>query len=58
MRQAGWIVEPGLRHWRAARYPRIVNGTIDIGAFEVQSNPLPGFDSVFSVLLTAEFERD
>ncbi len=42
-------------------FPRIVNGTIDIGSFEVQMSPIPpmmrpGFDLLAVVLATADWD--
>ncbi len=42
---------------RGPGFPRIVNGTIDIGAFEVQASPIPGPDQNWSVLLTADLQK-
>ncbi len=43
---------------RGPGFPRIVNGTIDIGAFEVQSSPIPRPTDNFAVLLTADLGND
>ena len=42
---------------RGRGFPRIVNGTIDIGAFEVQSSELPSITHSLAVLITADVER-
>ncbi len=46
---------------RGPGFPRIVNGSIDIGSFEVQASPMPsmtrpGFDLSAVVLATADFD--
>jgi hypothetical protein len=44
---------------RGPGFPRIVNGTIDRGAFEVQASPIPsipGPDILALVLATADWE--
>ncbi len=42
---------------RGTGFPRIVNGTIDIGAFEVQGSPAPLPPSwLHSILITALFD--
>ncbi len=40
---------------RGPGFPRIVNGTIDIGAFEVQATGATGTTIDFAVLITADF---
>jgi hypothetical protein len=40
---------------RGPGFPRIVNGTVDIGAFEVQATGIPGTSSDLAVLSTADF---
>jgi hypothetical protein len=40
---------------RGSGFPRIVNGTIDIGAFEVQATGMPGSTHDLAVLMTADF---
>lgn len=40
---------------RGPGFPRIVNGTIDIGAFEVQATDAPGATHNLAVLITADF---
>ncbi len=41
---------------RGPGFPRIVNGAIDIGAFEVQATGAPGTSNNLAVLLTADFD--
>ncbi len=43
---------------RGPGFPRIVNGTIDRGAFEVQSTPAPTAPDYLAVLITANFKTD
>ncbi len=43
---------------RGPGFPRIVNGTIDRGAFEVQSTPAPIAPDYLAVLITAKIDDD
>jgi hypothetical protein len=50
----------GAPQWdqRGPGFPRIVNGTIDIGAFEVQPAQTLGLPFAISVLVTADFSNE
>ncbi len=43
---------------RGPGFPRIVNGTIDIGAFEVQNTAASKYDSQLTFLSTAVFDSE
>ena len=43
---------------RGIGFPRIVNGTIDIGAFEVQATGAPLPANPLAVLITADLESE
>ncbi len=43
---------------RGPGFPRIVNGTIDIGSFEVQSSPIPSAPEPLAFLITANLADD
>ncbi len=50
----------GAPQWdqRGPGFPRIVNGTVDIGAFEVQATGAPTAPDFRALLITANFEKD
>ncbi len=52
------ILFPPLWDQRGAGFPRVVDGKIDIGAFEVQSSLLPGDDGWLALLITAQRDAD
>jgi hypothetical protein len=43
---------------RGLGFPRIINGTLDIGAFEVQASQTPLYSNALAVLLTADFDDE
>jgi hypothetical protein len=49
-------VDPPEFDQRGPGFPRIVNGRIDIGAFEVQTPGLPPHDNFLAILITADLE--
>jgi hypothetical protein len=51
-------VDPPEWDQRGPGFPRIVNGTIDIGAFEVQATGAPPHDHDFAILITADLESE